>query len=563
MRLTRIETPTLVLSVVLLMMILLPGRTMVIAADEPADDPAIEVSPERATAVVAPVDVTLGGMPPLETLSPALEVLDPVETVHTAMASAPLPMPEIPRDAVEESIGVAGEQVFFNATLGGGSVNSILGSINVFRLGEGPEFRIGYDHRASDGFDLRSPGSGYFRQENTLETWLRFGADRRVGVETDLGYRDSRFGLQRQPKYYSAETRELYGLVVGEYRWDPRSSTAISLEMQDLSRVLATSTDGELDPPVDSERERHYRIAPELSARLEWPRFTLVSALDYSGRFAAGVDLDSSSTAGVSLSVEGIPVDGLTLTGYGATRYRFNDQAYFPVELGMDYSFRERWNLRIAGGYRVIEQSYGDLWDDYPVAATPEIPTTPPPPDQVFFSEGELTVNVVPGFLQLIGGGGLFYHTDHLFPLGYDRDNARYPVIADEFLELNSRTGLVFSVGDRFSTGVSWLGRWEDRPVGVPRHVAELNLRSDWNRVVGEATVVAPIDGNTTIVPAVGGSIRYGIARDVELRIFVSDLLAPLDEEGEGRTRRGVAPSPEDPFIEPGFEIGASIRVSF
>lgn len=559
MRVTRTAPLMVAITAVCLVMVFPPGSTVSVAADEPA----IEVSPERATAVVAPVGVTLGGMPPLEPLSPAMEVLEQVELIQAEMTSAPLPVPEIPREAVEESISVTGEQIYFNATLGGGSVNSILGSINVFRLGEGPEFRIGYDHRASDGFNLRSPGSGYFRQNNALETWLRFGADRRAGLETELGYRDSRFGLQRQPEYYSAETRELYGLVRGEFRWDTRSSTSLSLEMQDLSRVLATATEAEQDPPVDTERERHYRVNPELSARLEWPRLSLVTALDYSGRFSSGVDLDSSSTIGVSLSVEGIPVDGLTLTGSAATRYRIDDGAYFPAELGVDYSFRERWNLQLAGGYRVVEQSYGELWEDYPVAAVPDGSRVRPPLDEVVFSDGELTINLVRGFLQFTGGGGLYYHINRLIPEAYQRDRAHYPVVAGDFLELNSRVGLTFTVGDGFSAGASWLGRWEDRDVGVPRQSVEVDLRSEWSRLVGEVKAEIPLEEAATIVPAVGGSIRYALARDVELRLFVADLLAPLENDGEGRTRRGVAPSAEDPFIEPGFEVGASIRVSF
>lgn len=526
-----------------------------------AQEPVIEMDPERATAAVAPVGVTLGGMPDLEPLALVPEILE-AEGVQTDLAPVVLPVPALPRETVEESIGVSGEQVFFNATLGGGSVNSVLGSINVFRIGEGPEFRIGYDHRASDGFNFEGPGSGYFRQYNNLDSWLHLGDEERLGFEAELGYRDERFGLQRKPEYYSAETRELSGRLVAEYNWDARSSTSLSLSLEELSRVLALSTFSDEDgPPIESQRERHYWIEPVLSARIEWPRLTLASSIDYSGRFTGGVELGSSSTAGISLRIEGVPVDGLTLTGIGATRYRFDDQPYFPVELGLEYSFRDRWTMRLGGGYRVAEQTYGQIWRDYPVSVIPEDADDPAPIDQILFSEADVILNVVPGLLQLNAGGGWFVHNDRLITGAYDVDRSEYPVRIDTFERITTRGGISITPTERLRLGFDWNGEWADMDTGVPQQTVAVGIRSDWSRFVGEFSAEVPLDEGGLVLPLVGGSIRYGIARDVELRLFVTDILAPVEEDG--RTRRGVPPTDEDPFIEPGFEMGAAIRVSF
>lgn len=535
----------------------LVGSTMGASAQEPV----IEMSPERATAEVAPVQVTLEGMPGLPRLPLVDGVLESV-VVRTEMTPAVLPVPAIPREMMDDPVALGGEQVFFNATLGGGSVSTVLGSINVFRIGEGPEFRIGYDHRASDGFNFEETGSGFFRQENRLETWVRVGEEENLGFEAEVRYGDERFGLQGLPRFYSAETRELSGMATARYRWDTRSSTELSLNLRDLSRVLAVaSTDGDADPPVKAQRERYFHVGPVLSARLEWPRLALETALDYSGRFADGVDFGSTSTGGVSLRVEGVPLDGLTLTGMGATRYRWNDRPYFPVELGLEYSLQESWNLRLAGGYRVREQSYGALWGDYPVAAVADGVEEAPPVDQILFGSGDSTVSILPGLLQFHVGGDWFSHSHRLIPGAYDENTAVYPVDVGSFEQFRSRTGLSVTPTERIRAGIDWNAEWLDRDTGVARHRLDLSVRNDWDNLTTDVSFQVPFDGGEPVMPILGGALRYGIARDVELRVFVSDVLAPLEEDG--RTRRGRAPSASDPFIEPGFEAGAAIRVSF
>src|SRR6056297_2529414 len=122
-------------------------------------DPAagVEVDPERIVVDVAPVAAVVEGLPPL----PALDFEEPRESeiVVEALPQDDLAPPAFPRETFSAlPTSPAGEQVYFNATLGGGSVNSVLGNINVYRLGEGLQFRIGYDHRGSDGFNFNEPG---------------------------------------------------------------------------------------------------------------------------------------------------------------------------------------------------------------------------------------------------------------------------------------------------------------------------------------------------------------------------------------------------------------------
>ncbi|SIQ83806.1 hypothetical protein SAMN05920897_11648 [Alkalispirochaeta americana] len=515
----------------------------------------IDLSPERTAVEVAPVEVALGGLPALETLPLVEELLDPDYRPADALAAA-LPVPSIPREAVGEAVAVPEEQLFFNATLGAGSIHSVLGSINVFRLGEGPQFRLGYNHRSSDGFNFEEVGSGFFLQENLIEAWLRIDRQEKISLEVEMEYGDHRFGLQQQPVYYSAETRAIQGRAEVQYLWDHRTTSSVALEVDDFSRVLTA-----MDSTGDSEREQFYRVAPVLSGTMELPRLTVEADLDYSGHFSTGAGLDPASLVGSSLRIEGIPLEGLSLTGRGAVRYRFDDKPYFPVEAGFQYNHGDRWTLRGGGGYRVLEQSYVDLWEEYPVVEIPEDATEHPPLDEVFFAEGELSLNLRPGFLQANAGFGWFLHQDRLISEAYRDDRAVYPLRIDEFEHLETKVGLSVSPRDWLLAEMGWTGRWEDRDTGVAEQSLNFSLRGDRGGLVADLEMDIPLEKGEMKVPLLGAGVRYGLARDVELRVFVSDLLAPF--ETEGRTRRGIKPSGADPFIEPGFEAGASVRVSF
>lgn len=525
------------------------------ALSSPGAEEVIDLSPERSAAEVAPVETALGGLPPLEPLPLAEVLLDPDYRPLDALAAA-IPVPALPRDAVGAAETLPGEQLFFNATLGAGSIHSVLGSINVFRLGEGPQFRLSYNHRSSDGFNFEEVGSGFFLQENLIDAWLRIEPQDQLALEAEMAYEDQRFGLQQQRKYYSAETRTIQGRTRLGYLWDHRTTTSLDLEVQELSRVLTA-----LDSAGDSEREQFYRVSPLLSGVMELPRLTVETGLDYTGLFSSGTGLDPASLVGSSLRVEGVPLEGLTLTGKGAVRYRFDDRPYFPLEAGFQYNQGDRWTLRGQGGYRVLEQSYADLWEDYPVVEIPEGEKDHPPLDEVFFAEGELSLNLLPGFLQLNGRVGWFLHQDRLIPEAYQETRAVYPLRIDEFERLDTRASVALSPRDWLRAEMGWTGRWEDRDSGTAEQTLDLSLRGELGKVVADLEMEIPLEKGEMELPLLGGSLRYSLARDVELRVFVRDLLGPFEDEG--RTRRGMKPAEADPFIEPGFEAGASIRVSF
>lgn len=521
----------------------------------------MELSPERAAVQVAPISVAVQAMPPLEPLAFREEILQVPVLVGTTVTME-LPPPALPRESLEDVAVLTGEQIFFNATLGGGSLNSVLGTINLFRVGEGPQFRLGYDHRSSDGFNGEEPGSGFFRQNNRIETWMRFGDGSPVQLEAEAVYRDTRLGLQQQRQFYSAEQRLLQGMASFEYRRTQSAVAGVTVGVEDHTRVLAVArTDPQEDPSRESPRDGVIRLAPAVWGSIEWPRLAITGTMDYLGLFPAGQDLDASSTVGLRVFLEGVPLEGLTMSAAGAARFRFEDGPYFPVEGQIMYRAAGMWHAGVSGGLRIHEQSIHTLWNSYPVARGDGTLDGLLPRQRTLFVQGEVGV---PLFTPGIQARGVFYYGDHqnrLTVRNYDENDAVYPVSVAPMEEIRSEVSLEFRLPVNLQTSVGWTGQWSDRSVGEAEHAIQLNAEGQWGRFGTDFDVLLPITRGAPQLPAVGAVARMEIVREVELRLGVTDVLSPL--ETRGRTSRGIVPQGNDPFVEPGFEVTASVRVSF
>ena len=498
-------------------------------------------------------------MPPL----PPLPLDEAALTGEIAVETAPpiaVPRPEIPRDAVTSAPMMSGEeQVYFNATLGGGSVNSILGSINVYRLGDGPQFRVGYDHRGRDGFNLEKPGTGFFEQENDLNAWLRLDSASNTSLEVDTGYADRQFGLQQRSPYYSQDLREFDAEVTGA--WTPEQPVGIrgTVAVSDVRRVLSTGDSG-----VEAQSNSYRRFTPELSGSLEWPRFGIQMAGRYDAVFRSGMELKNSSSFAFQVGVEAVPFDGLTLGVTGVTQYRVSDGVYFPVEGSLSYQGNSRWNVDLSGGYRVVENDLLPFWTAYP--ATDFQPGTSLddarlPANEVLFLGGELGVVAVPGVVELRGRVDRELHANRLTVTPFEEERSVYPYRITDANSLTSDVVGEVSLGESLRVDAGWRAEWDQRLPGVPQHVARGAVRGDVGELTMEATGELPLVTGMDALPEIGIDLRYEIARDVEFRAYARDILAPGMDDG--RSLRGVVPKDNDPFIGPGLELGAAVRVRF
>jgi len=539
----------------LLLLVVTPGAF----SQSPDTAPLEQLEPERVEAQVAPVEAALQGMPPL----PPIELEE--ESLVTTVVIDPLPPaevapPEIPKDAVAPMAMIPGEeQIYFNATLGGGSTNSILGSINVYRLGEGPQFRVGYDHTGQDGFNFEAAGTGFFSQTNDLDAWLRLGGDGTVTAEFEGAYSDRRFGLQQRSPYFSQDLRGFSGDLAVSYAPSTRFAIETQIALEDSLRVLAT---GESD--VDAERNRVSRVTPRIGAIFEWPRFRAELSGRYDGAFPGGFDLASTSDFDLTLGLEVVPFDGVTLGATASTWYRLNDGVAFPAGGYLSYRGDPRWNFDLSGGYRIDTNDPVAFWRDYPlteVEAGSSLDVPRLPPDEVYYAGGGIGIVIVPGLLEWESSLERRFHRERLVPDDFDETERFYPYRLDRFRELESETGLVLSLGTSMRIDIGWVGHWEDRLPGTAAQQIEAGIGGRAGDLSLGLRGTAPVTAEGGVLPEINVDVRYAIARDVEFRVYALDLLAPGIDDG--RSLRGILPDEDDPFIGTGLEVGAAVRVSF
>jgi hypothetical protein len=303
-------------------------------------------------------------------------------------------------------------------------------------------------------------------------------------------------------------------------------------------------------------------IRPVARGRLEWPRFHVEARADYEGRFPVDSELPSSSMVGLELAVEGVPVEGVTLFAQGATRYRFSDGAFFPVEGGFEYRGSERWGMRVEGGYRVAEQSPSDTWEEYVATTWSDAADEMIPVRETLFTHGVVDIQLVPSLVEL--SAGVFWERQAAaLRIGeYDADPALagYPVTTGTFDRLDGEVESTISLGERTFLSLGWLSHFEDRRFGFPENELSSSVEFRGETVSGSVSGTVPFDPSVTL-PLLAAEVRYRLAQDVEFSAFGRDFLGPAEEDG--RTVRGVAPSDDDPLVAPGFEIGVAVRVSF
>lgn len=521
--------------------------------------PLEELEPARAEASVAPIATVVQDLPRLPPPTLNEEAIDAAIEV-VSIPPVTVPQPEIPRDiAVPQGVVQTGDQVYFDATLGGGSVNSILGSINVYRLGDGPEFRVGYDHRGRDGFNFEPPGTGFFRRSNDLDAWVRLGDDSPLIVEIEGAYADDQFGLQQLSPFYAQELRTFSGMV--DLTYDPQSVlfARTTVDLSSTARVLSTG-----DAGIDAETNTVTKIEPMIETTLEWPRFRVGATGRYRGVLPGGTGIDRSSILDLRLGVETIPVDGLTFGVEGATAYRIDDGVYFPVEAYAAYQGDQRWDARVGAGTEIDVISVSDYWNEYPLLSiepVDDIETSEFPTTRRVFAEGELGVVVIPNRVSLRGGITAERNRDNVIVSDFDAVGDRYALAVEDTETLEGRGTVELDLTDYLRLTGGWTGLWGDVLPGETEHRLSAGIGISAERFSVDIGAEMPLAFSDTVVPTVDLEGMYQFSRDVDLSVFAYDVLSPVMENG--RTLRGIAPNDEDPLIGPGLEIGAAVRVRF
>jgi len=98
-----------------------------------------------------------------------------LQFVASALQLSEPPVPPLPESLLhpvsseERAKKVSDSSLVTHGVFGAGSMNSLLGSLSLFRTGERDTLRLRFSHEGSDGWDFHAPGTGYSGREENLD----------------------------------------------------------------------------------------------------------------------------------------------------------------------------------------------------------------------------------------------------------------------------------------------------------------------------------------------------------------------------------------------------------
>ncbi len=522
------------------------------------------IEPEEITARLAPLDVVVEGLPPLPppTFVPPLWELGDVAIGEEVLLPEPPPI----LDPTIVSAETNQEQLFVTAGIGATSVQSVFGDISLYRVTQSTRFNLGYDHRSADGFGFNDPGRGFFVQTNELRADVELQAPAgRLSTAFEGGYSDRRRGLQEQSPFFSVENRLLEGVGSVFYTLDDRASLYFDLPFRH-DRRLFTDIRGELtgDPTFDfttlPERDETFnRLAPEAGFTLEWPRFLFSAASRYATQVIDADGFSSVARLEGELGIEAVPLVGLTLAARGTGVYRVDDGAYFPVSGSLEYRGSPWWSVELGGGIEYLESSPVDLWDRYPALASPVL-DEPPGPAERRYARGKVEVSFVPELFSISGAVSWADWRKRLVATAWDETVGFYPVEYVEMEEVDLVFGVTGALRPWLTLEAEYIARTLDRSVGTAPAEIRASLRTSRDRFEAALTTSTQIE-DVPIAPVVSVEAAIALNETLSIELFGRDLISMTLDDGRGVS--GAEPTPDDPFIREGLEIGALVRLNY
>ena len=112
----------------------------------------------------------------------------------------------IPGGSEASAVNGGGNNFFSEGIIGAGTSSNITGDINLYHIGEQPDFRLRYFHDGYDGFSGHEAGEGYSDREELIEAEINYDTEQ---IKTDIlvSYNERETGLQGQQADYYSMTR--------------------------------------------------------------------------------------------------------------------------------------------------------------------------------------------------------------------------------------------------------------------------------------------------------------------------------------------------------------------
>jgi hypothetical protein len=446
----------------------------------------------------------------------------------------------------------AGVSLFSDAVLGVGSMNHILGSLSLYRLGDEPRFRLQFSHDGRDGYNFEEPGTGYFDRTEELTGWIEGG--RRTTSRLEAGFVEHERGLQGQPIFFSTKSRFLdgrgeLGIPFGDrYRFSPR------LEASYAER-LRTVTD-ESEAPAGAESS----VGPGARVSIETTPGTFYADAEYLLRYLDDDEDGIAQGVGLSLGTDLLLGREVSASAEVGVLWPLEEYVYVPFSLSFTATPAESLTLSLGGGMEARPVRFALRWRDLPTFATTDADGDVPGWFEEWYGTAGLLVDIPDAPLSAEVRGRVSLERDVPKLLGY--------------LPAAGETG--YELEDRLSVTPESTMRWDFTPLGI---------EAGWRSVLLDRAVTEPLHAGRLGVDLRNAEETLGVRADVAAELFESVQVPTLDFSGyvdvseavrisadildvlspmipDGRPRVGGEVSKEFPFVEPGFRVVLKTRVS-
>ena len=446
---------------------------------------------------------------------------------------------------------------FASGVLSAGSMSHIEGALSLSKLGADPRLRFQFSHQGLDGYDFNAAGTGYFQSKTYIDGFVA-GALGPFETEGSASFREEEEGLQRNPDFYSTNTRFVEATTSAVYSPSDSIELAGRLGGTIANRVLTIKA-AETAPP----RATEYLIQPSVESTFTIQDVSLSADLWYRYQFATGGLGDAHSLA---LRVAGdAPISSELFVGGDVGLYwPMAGSIQVPFHLSVTGTVEDLVTLGLSAGYEAGPRSLFETWREDPLLvntqAGADSDTSPLADRRAWVGDAELSWNILARRLVLAGGVGFAYDETAPTPQAYEPEAGVFPVVQQERTTVTPNLSLTVRAG-AFSTELSWMGNFVEKSPFEPLHQFGLTMdvATENRGVTGSLEVRSPFFPQA-VMPIIRGELGFRIVEGLRILASVDDPLAPILENG--RARYGPEVNESFPFIAPGFRFALSTEIS-
>lgn len=441
------------------------------------------------------------------------------------------------------------------ATLGAGTQNRVIGDLNVSTTGGNTQSSLAFSHDSADGISGQKQGSGFNTRDDAIAGAISGNLGPVAGGLTG-SYSEKEVGLQQQSSVYVSRLgRNLDGTATLSFQ--PLDWLTVDGSVRGVTDSLTLAS-------ASPAQENEYKGASHLSASARTGILMVGVSGDYDYRLdqliTGANDQVQRLKTGVSLSLT-LPAS-LLLEGSVAWFVNTQGLSLFPFSIHATGTPFSALTVDAAFGYRVVPYDDGDV-----LALSPYLIPMTLEDDRGWFAEGGFQLALTEALslrakLSLMSSSAMLTSNDFSSTTFSMIDSTTYPLYLANQVAANRLTGdagVRWTVAPGLTLDAGWSREFLDRPSFAPMDtITAALIAMETTGAYGGQLNASLLTGlpPTAQLPEVdiGGFVR--LAAPAQLHLDLYDLLWAL----ENNLRR-YGPSLY-PYVEPGFRVVASVRLS-